>query len=287
MNDWNAYHLALTLSRAGTLGAAARELGVNETTVSRRLSAAENAQGATLFRRQGRKLVPTEAGKALLQAAQAMESALLSQTANLDAQTGQVRISTLPFVLDYLLAPRLGAFCERFPGITLECIATTETASLAQREADIGLRLSRPTGGKLIIRKAMDIEFRLAVSRQYGSLESGGTGMNFIAYDSSLDMLPEIAVIKSYFNSEPHLRLGTISAVLQAVKAGAGAAMLPGWLVDGDPDLVEIDPSVRAKRELWAVVHEDLTMRPVIRTVLDWLFEILVGSKSTSARPVR
>lgn len=288
MSDWNAYHLVLTLSRTGTLGAAARELGVNETTVSRRLSTAESDQGATLFRRDGRKLVPTEAGRVLLQAAQAMETALLKQTADRNTQTGHVRISTVPFVLDYLIAPRLPEFCERFPGITLECAAATGTASLAQRETDIGLRLARPTDGKLIIRKVMDIDLRLAVSRLH---QASGAITDFITYDSGLDKLPEISAIRSHFKGEPRLRLGTLSAVLQAVKAGAGAAMLPDWLISGDPDLTEIDPSVRATRELWIAVHEDLTERPVIRTVLTWLSEILSrpgsGPSPTPAPPVQ
>lgn len=277
MSDWNTYHLVLTLSRAGTLGAAARELGVNETTISRRLSAAENDQGATLFRRDGRTLVPTEAGRMLLQAAQAMETALLKQTTDRDTQTGHVRISTVPFVLDYLIAPRLPDFCERFPGITLECAAATGTASLAQRETDIGLRLARPTDGKLIIRKAMDIGLRLAVS---GRHRSSRPIADFITYDSALDTLPEIAAIRSHFKGEPRLRLGTLSAVLQAVNAGAGAAMLPDWLISGDRDLIEIDPPVRATRELWIAVHEDLIDRPVIRTVLTWLSEILGRPRS-------
>ena len=277
MSDWNTYHLVLTLSRAGTLGAAARELGVNETTISRRLSAAESDQGATLFRRDGRTLVPTEAGRMLLQAAQAMETALLKQTTDRNTQTGHVRISTVPFVLDYLIAPRLPDFCERFPGITLECAAATGTASLAQRETDIGLRLARPTDGKLIIRKAMDIGLRLAVS---GRHRSSRPIADFITYDSALDTLPEIAAIRSHFKGEPRLRLGTLSAVLQAVKAGAGAAMLPDWLISGDPDLIEIDPPVCATRELWIAVHEDLIDRPVIRTVLTWLSEILGRPRS-------
>ena len=272
MSDWNTYHLVLTLSRAETLGAAARDLRVNETTVSRRLAAAESDEGATLFRRDGRKLVPTEAGRVVLQAAQAMETALLKQTTDRNTQTGHVRLSTVPFVLDYLIAPRLPDFCERFPGITLECAAATGTASLAQRETDIGLRLARPTDGKLIIRKAMDIGLCLAVSSRH---RSSGAITDFITYDSALDKLPEIAAIRSHFMGEPRLRLGTLSAVLQAVKAGAGAAMLPDWLVSGDPDLIEIDPSVRATRELWIAVHEDLNDRPVIRTVLTWLSEIL------------
>jgi DNA-binding transcriptional LysR family regulator len=276
MNDWNTYHLVLTLSRTETLGAAARYLGVNETTVSRRLAAAESDEGATLFRRDGRKLVPTEAGRVLLQAAQAMETALLKQTADRSAQTGHVRLSTVPFILDYLIAPRLPDFCERFPGITLECAAATGTASLAQRETDIGLRLARPTDGKLIIRKAMDIGLRLAVSSRY---KATGPIADFITYDSALDTLPEIAAIRSHFKGEPRLRLGTLSAVLQAVKAGAGAAMLPDWLISGDPGLIEIDPPVRATRELWIVVHEDLNDRPVIRTVLTWLSEILGGPR--------
>ena len=142
---------------------------------------------------------------------------------------------------------------------------------------DIGLRLARPTDGKLIIRKAMDIELRLAVSRLH---QASGAIPDFVTYDSGLDKLPEISVIRSYFKGEPRLRLGTLSAVLQAVKAGAGAAMLPDWLISSDPDLIEIDQSVRATRELWIAVHEDLIDRPVIRTVLTWLSEILGRSGS-------
>lgn len=275
MADWNDYHLLLVLNRTGTLGAAARYLAVNETTVSRRLAAAETSFGVTLFQRSGRKLVPTQAGQDLLKAAKAMETALNDQVQALSKHSGRVRISALPFVLDHLIAPRLHQFSSRFPHIALECVAASEKASLAQREADIGLRLSRPTDGKLKIRKVMDIEFRLATSRTYLLDIQDGTRLDYLAYDSALDALPEIAAIKTYFGGEPRHRLSTISSILQAVKAGAGAAMLPGWLIDQNADVTDLSPSVRAHRELWLVVHEDLAERAVVRSVLDWLSEIL------------
>lgn len=276
MKNWNDYHLLLVLSRTGTLGSAARRLGVNETTISRRLAAAETSFGATLFQRSGRKLVPTQAAQNLLKAAQAMKTALNNQIDAMSKLSGRVRISSLPFVLDHMVAPRLREFCERFPHAVLECVATSEKASLAQREADIGLRLSRPTDGKLKIRKVMDIDFRLTTSRLHISESQEATHLDYLAYDSVLDILPEISAIKTHFGGEPRLRLSTISAMLQAVKAGTGAAMLPDWFIEQDLDLVELDSSVHVNRELWLVVHEDLAERPLIRGVLDWLSEILV-----------
>lgn len=160
MLDWNSYHLLLLISRKGTLTAAAAESDVNETTIARRLAAAEAVVGMPIFKRAGGKLVPTATGTSLLSAAQAMEKALTQlPLPNSGVQT--LRVSALPMVIDRLIAPRIGEFSCRHPHIALEVVASTATHSLARRDAEIALRLNRPSEGMLIIRKARDIRFRL------------------------------------------------------------------------------------------------------------------------------
>ncbi|WP_289035318.1 LysR family transcriptional regulator [uncultured Roseibium sp.] len=294
MLDWNSYHLLLLISRKGTLTAAAAESDVNETTVARRLAAAEAVVGMPIFKRAGGKLVPTATGTSLLSAAQAMEKALTQlPLPNSGVQT--LRVSALPMVIDQLIAPRVGEFSRRHPHIVLEVVASTATHSLARRDAEIALRLNRPSEGMLIIRKARDVRFRPVAARSAVSVMKHA--LPYFAYEREYDDLPEIAAMKSRHGSEPSARFSSLSAILAAVKAGAGAAMLPDLLFEDEPDLEVLDHDVVVSRPLWIVFHENVRQKETVRLAADWFAEILTDTpkrqdrkkpgKSQSPNPTR
>lgn len=270
MLGWDDHHLILTLARAGTVAGAARRLGVNETTVARRLAAVEAAAGATVFQRIERKLTPTGFGRAIVEAARAMELALANSGQEGNDLRGIVRVSAVAAVVEYLVAPNLPDFTHRHPGLVLELIASNETASLARRETDIAIRLERPRRGRLVARRLGRIRFRLAAT--VATQPSG-----FMAYDRDLDTLPEIRAIAEHFGGAPVARLATLSGLRAAAEAGVGAAMLPDWMIEASPHLRILHPDVVAERPLWLVVHEDLKDRPGVRAALDWLAETITG----------
>ncbi|NRG16110.1 LysR family transcriptional regulator [Rhizobiales bacterium] len=264
MLTWDDYNLVLLISRKGTLSAAAKALNVNETTVSRRLAAAEERAGATLFTRRNRRLTPTAKGSVVVNSALAMENSLMGQKGDSEFLRGLVRVSSVSFVIDTLIAPLLPEFVARHPDITLELVPSNETASLALREADIGIRLARPERGKLAARKIGEVEFALAARRETEP-------EHFIAYERDLDDLPEIRKIREVYDGEPIARISSLQGIAQAAGAGLGAAMLPLATIAAHRELEPAEPAISVTRPLWLVVHEDLKSRATVRCVLDWL----------------
>ena len=271
MLNWDDHHLVLTIARSGTIAGAARRLGVNETTVARRLSAAEAGAGTTLFSRMDRKLVASAAGRAVVAAAEAMERALAKASREEEALHGTVRVTSVLAVIEHLIVPHLAQFARRHPKLVLELIGTNETSSLARREVDIAIRLQRPARGKLVARRLGRVRFRMA-----GRSDQEPAG--YIAYERDLDDMPEIAAIRARFGAtSPRARIATLSGIRVASEAGLGAAMLPDWMIEPSRGLCVIDPSVSVERPLWLVVHQDVKERPAVRAACDWLAEIVTG----------
>ncbi|MXN66394.1 LysR family transcriptional regulator [Stappia sp. GBMRC 2046] len=280
MLTWDDYNLVLLIARKGTLSGAAKALNVNETTVSRRLAAAEERASATLFTRRNRRLIPTPQGSVVVNSATAMENSLMGGKGETGSLRGLVRVGSVSFVIDTLIAPLLPEFAARHPDITLELVPSNETASLALREADIAIRLARPERGKLTARQIGEIEFTLASRR-------GTRPEHFIAYERDLDDLPEIRKIREVYTGEPIARISSLGGIAEAASAGLGAAMLPLAALDAHPELAAADRAVSATRPLWLVVHEDLKARATVRIVLDWLARVIPRKLAASEKPAR
>ncbi|PTW62678.1 DNA-binding transcriptional LysR family regulator [Breoghania corrubedonensis] len=276
MLTWNDHHLVLTVSRSGTIAGAARRLGINETTVARRLASVEGEAGATLFRRMDGKLVANAAGRAIAIAAEAMENALADASRSTEVLHGIVRVTSVLSVIEHMIAPHLPHFAQRHPNLVLELIGTNETASLARREVDIAIRLERPARGKLVARRLGRIRFLLA--GRVGTKPEG-----YVAYERDLDHAPEIVAVRKYFDgASPRARIATLAGMRVAVEAGMGGAMLPEWMISQSSGIGVIDPSVSIERPLWLVVHEDVKKRPAVRAACDWLAEIVTGARGAN-----
>jgi DNA-binding transcriptional LysR family regulator len=139
--DWDDLRFFLAVARAGRLTVAARQLEADHTTVSRRISALEQALKAQLFERKPQGYSLTEQGERLLGLAESMETqalAVASEVGGADlALSGTVRIGAPDGIGTYFLAPELGALAERHPDLTLQLVALPRTFSLSKREADI------------------------------------------------------------------------------------------------------------------------------------------------------
>lgn len=276
MLAWNDHHLVMIIARTGTIAAAARRLGVNETTVARRLASVEALAGSTLFSRIDRKLVANATGRAVVAAAEAMERALADVSSDVEALHGTVRVSSVLAVIEYLIVPRLPQFTELHPNLLLELIGTNETSSLARREVDIAIRLQRPETGKLVARRLGRIRFVLAG-------RTDRTPAGYVAYERDLDHVPEMGAITAHFSGAPPVaRIATLSGIRSAIAVGLGVGMLPDWMISPAQGIGVIEPSVSVERPLWLVVHEDMKERPAVRAASDWLARTVSGTRSDS-----
>ncbi len=276
MLDWTDLRHFIALAREGTLSAAARALGVDHVTVARRIAALERATRLKLVDRRARLYVLTEDGRRLAAAAAPMEDAAYAVERAIKAARpglmGEVSISAPPSLANAMIAPKLIELRRQHPGITIKLIGEKRTASLSRREADVALRLSRPADAALVARRIGSFGFSLYGAPAY-LRETPPSALSFIAYDASMDEAPQQQWLKAIAGQRAIVLLTSdLENQAAAARAGVGLAALPHFLGDSDPQLVRYDSGCsEVSREIWLVVHRDLSRAPLVRAVMQFL----------------
>lgn len=275
MYDWDDLRVFLALVRSGSLSAAARALGVEHTTVARRIDGLERALGVTLFERLPRAWRPTADGAAIAARAEAVEREALAVARAADAAESatvtRLRLSAPPVLASAFLAPRLSPLFDARPDLRLDLVGETATVDLSRREADLALRLSRPRGDDLVARRIGWLRFALygAPSHLDGRNE---TDRRWCAYDDTLADLPQERWLeRRRAGRSPTFRANDLASLQAAAAAGIGVALLPHVLAEPDPRLRRIEDAPDATREIWLVLHPDLARAPRTRPVIDFL----------------
>lgn len=282
--DWDDLRFVLAVERTGTMAAAARQLGVNESTVARRVTRAQAHLGARLFERASGRFTPTAAGSALVCRAERIElevQAAQGAIAGADARAaGTVRVTAVPIVANRLLAPALVALSANHPELTIELIAEPRDLSLTRREADIAVRLARP-----------ERDLR-AVARRIGFLDYGvyalagatAPDLPWISYEDRMRDLPQsrwIAGQAGVADEHPPVLVHDAETLLQCVLAGLGKSLLPSAVAGRHPALVRMDGYRDVpRRDIWLMVHPDLRAMTRIRVVMAWLVEAVTAATS-------
>jgi DNA-binding transcriptional LysR family regulator len=276
---WDDLRYLLAIARAGTLAAAARRLGVDQTTVARRLGSLEAVLGTRLFERREGSLQPTKSGAVVLSRAAQIEQEVQSLAAGIvhgDATpAGVVRLTAVPILVNHLLIPALSSLTASHPLIRLELIAEPRNLSLPRREVDIALRLSRPqSGAGLLVRRIGDIAYAA-----YGPRGVGGDALPWIGYEEGLAHLPQarwIAAAAEGANPAP-LAVSDAESILQAIRAGLGRSLLPCFVGDRDPRLQRLaGGSITLRRELWLLTHRDLRQHGRIGAAIGWIEGVMI-----------
>ena len=254
--DWDNLRYFLELARTGTLAAAARRTGVEHTTVARRIQALEKQMGAPLFAREAAGHRLTEAGRQLLPAVEAMETAVLGVERHSPANaassgpTGLVRVGATEGFGTLILAPHLARLTLAHPGLSIDLLAVPRMLHLSRREADIVISLERPKRGAVIVTKLADYTLRLYGQREYLARRPLITKAEdlrhhaFISYVDDLLFSKELQFLDQLHQPERFaLRSTSVTAQYEAVRAGAGLAVLPAFMADRDPILARVLPS--------------------------------------------
>lgn len=281
--DWDDLQSFLAVARSGRLTLAARRMGVDHTTLGRRLQGLERALDTILFERHATGYSLTQAGERLLANAEAMEGMALSIMEDLGGNgaslTGAVRIGTPDGFGSFFLAPRIGRLGEMHPDLEIQLVAMPRLFSLSKREADIAISLAPPEAGRLHGRKLTDYELGLYVAETYLTdsppirTVEDLAGHRFISYIDDLLYTPELDYLPQISREiRPHLKSASLVAQFRAVQAGAGIAVLPCFLVAGEPGLVRLLPdTVRLIRSFWLLVHSDLRHLSRVRVTADFI----------------
>jgi DNA-binding transcriptional LysR family regulator len=287
MFDWSALPFFLELARQGRLAPAARRLKVDHTTVSRRVAELEKALDLKLFDRTPEGFALTDAGRALMPQAEAMEAQALAiangrETVSRNPQ-GRVRVASMEGIASQYLARRLPQLAERHPGLLVELVTSPALFNLTKREADISLSFVPVRGPKLEIRRIGGFALFLYAAPSYLAEHGVPTGPEdlarhrFVDYVEDLVQIPEVHWLLDVVSS-PQVVFRSSSMYAQATAAanGAGLVLLPSFAGEMDPRLVPVlKPRVRTERPVYLAVHEDLSWVPRVRETVRFLEQML------------
>ncbi|MGC4089082.1 MAG: LysR family transcriptional regulator [Polyangiaceae bacterium] len=282
MLDWGDWRVFLAVARSGTLTAAARQLGVDQSTVSRRLAALESAANATLFERMRDGYVLSAAGAAVMPAVQELEERALGVERALaggDTElVGRVRLATSDSFVVWFLAERLPAFRRAFPTLILELVTGNTARDLGRREADLSLRFTKPEQPQLLARRLARVAWAVYASASYlkrRGVPSGAThfdGHDVLHYDGELaSTLGGRWLREQASRGTCALTSNSLLCQAAAVSAGLGLSALPCLVGDREASWRRVAPGLIGTQELWLVVHPDVRNNARVRATMDFL----------------
>lgn len=302
MMQWDHLRVVLALHRAGSMQAASDVLGIDRTTVMRRLDTIEREVGERLFVRSSDGCTPTAKGDEIAGTAKSIETAMQTlgqRVAGGSADIkGIVTVSVPAFLAARILAPAMPRFATAYPGIELRILATNQHVNIASGEADIGLRNRWPEHETLIARKAAQVAYGFYASREYlerrGRPEGSLSGHDLLLLDESLavmsgyDRMREVAA-----EGRIVMRSTDILTLVLAAEAGAGIAYVPSLVTNGSPSLVGVWPGLcGGLRDVFLVAHQELRNQQRLRATYDFLFDlcaekgdVIAGRTATAYRP--
>jgi DNA-binding transcriptional LysR family regulator len=278
--DWDDFRYVLALRRAGSLGAAARSLEVEQSTASRRLAALEAALGAKLVTRTGDGVVLNEAGHLAADLAETIERGVDDFERKIGGADlrpeGVVRLATTETMASFLMAGLIPLRREH-PKIQVELVVSNAPQDLMRREADLAVRLFREQNPALVARKIGDVGWSIYASSTYVErtkctlgAELSLHGHAVIGYGDSLARSAAAAWIAAHARPEDIvLTGGSVAAVQNAIKAGIGISVLPCFTAHADAALVRLTDKTIATIEAFLVIPPDHKDTLRVRLVMD------------------
>ena len=281
--NWQLIPSFLAAHQHGSLLGAARALGISQPTVGRHITLLEVQLGTPLFERTGRGLIATPAAMRLAEAAQAMEAGAqtLMRGAH-QAQTtlsGTVRISASQPMACSLLPKLLLKLRGEQPGIQIELVVSNAISDLLRREADIAIRMLRPTQASLVARRIGQVKVVACAHRHY-LVRSGVPQLpaellqhHLVGNDRVQDIHRGFAAMGHPVDTEQFaLRTDDLMAYWAAVRAGLGIGFVAAFLLRDDPEIVPVLPDMPLPTvPVWLVVHREIRTSRRIRAVMNFL----------------
>jgi DNA-binding transcriptional LysR family regulator len=290
--DWDDLRYVLEVARTGSALGAARGLGVNQTTVIRRIAALETRLGARLFERNPGGYEATPLGREAAAAAARMEREARAfaeaASAGRRALSGTVRLSTAETMANLLVAPCLQAFHQAHPGVCVELDTTDRRVDVARGEADVALRAgSRPEGAGIVARRLPDNDWTVYCSAGYAAQNGCPAGPEAIAghavvgLDGPMGQIPAWGwLLARSREADVRVRCNSLTNLVSGLRAGLGLGTLPCVLGDSEPDLVRcFPPPVELRSEMWLIIRAELKSAPHVRALTDFLAAHVISQR--------
>ncbi|WP_430910796.1 LysR family transcriptional regulator [Methylobacterium sp. sgz302541] len=286
--DWDKIRIFLNVAEAGSFTKAGDDIGLSQSAVSRQISALERELKAPLFHRHARGLILTEQGDLLFRAARDMKLRLENTQARLvetsERPTGDLKVTTTVGLGAAWLAQRVAEFLDLYPDVRIELILTNEELDLAMREADIAIRMRRPSQPDLIQRRLFTVHYHAFASKEYvqrfgepttiASLDEHrlvSFGGNEPSYLLATHWLASVG--REAGDRRPiHFTVNNIAALQRAMESGAGIGILPDYALDGTSNLVQVlRESEMPSLESYLVYAEEMRSVARVQAFRDFL----------------
>jgi DNA-binding transcriptional LysR family regulator len=282
--EWSDLRIFLAIARAGTLGAAARQLGQSQPTMGRRLRALEQAVGQTLFQRTGEGFVLTDEGAAVLSHAERIEEEALAFERRLGGRDqrldGMLRLSSSDWFGVHMLTPVLAEFAVLQPGVVVELLTDARFYSLPRREADMVFRIRPFAEPEVISRRLLHIPYGAYLKTGREPPRPGdGKDTPLITMDTAFGGMPD-AVWLARVLPNAHVVSRSNNRDIQArlCALGAGVAVLPRPLGDATEGIARIDLGEPPPgRDTFVGYHRDLRRLARLRALLDLVIRRLAN----------
>ncbi len=275
--NWDDMRLFLAVARTGSISGAARHLGVQHSTVSRRMHSLEEKLGARLIERKKSGYELTVAGENIRQSAIRIEREILGVDGVLQGKdtylVGPLRVTAINNMASSVLMPMFARFSDAHPRVELHIIVSNMDASLAQREADIAIRLTNSPTETLIGKRLLTVASTIYGSREYlnkikpQKAEPKWIGVNCCVFHKTWT--------RQYCSHQSHNFYSDDTLLtLSAIKQGLGVSYLPCFLGDADPLLERYcDPDTQHDLGLWLLLHPDLKRTARVLAFRDYMIQ--------------
>lgn len=269
MDNWDDLRFVVALARYGSMSQAAKHLHTNTATVSRRIRRINDTAPTTLFVKGRNDWELTSEGRQVFDIAARFSDDLNAFENNAranDITIRVIRVTALDFLVNEVLCPALPDFLENHPGLELELSTSDNKVSLAYGEADLALRLTRPTEGRLVAKRIAELPMGVwAASRKT---------TDWIGLPTDLEWTPEMKNGHAVFGKAPVLRLPSFQAILEAMETTGLAGIAPALMAERRKELQLLQPRSNMRiREVWTVFHETRKNDSAIKETSRWLEE--------------
>ena len=291
--DWDKLRVFHAVAEAGSFTHAGDTLNLSQSAVSRQISGLEEALAVPLFHRHARGLILTEQGEALNRTVRevfaklAMTEALLTESKERPA--GRIKVTTTAGFGATWLAPRLTAFLDAYPDVTMSLILDDADLDLAMREADVAIRMHAPKQPDLVQRHLLTMDWQVCASPAY--LAKHGTPAvaeeldrhRLILFGDYRPPVPDIdwlaeAGRRPGQKRRALLEVNSLQAMLAAVRSGLGIAVMPDYMLAEAPELVRVLGDLKSPRvEVYFVYPEELRTSKRVAVFRDFLLAELAA----------
>lgn len=279
---WDDFRLIKAIAEARSLPAAAELIGLNHSTVFRRLGQIEENLGTRLFERHRSGYVPTPAGEEMAVLAERLETDIAGFTRRLAGReilpAGELRVTTNDSLLVELLTPLFAAFMKQCPDIKLDVLLGNQALNLSKRDADVAIRATDNPPENLVGRRVAQIGWALygrATDFPEGAPAdpSGLTQQRWISLGDQFSNFKVVQYRQKHIPTDQTVyKLNTVLGLAEAVEAGIGIGFLPCFIADKRPALVRLaQPQTGYAADLWLLTHPDLRHSPRVRLFLDFM----------------